>query len=194
MLTSIAITPINHVLHGESWACKRLQPWAGKTVRIQIFPFVDFTFTIQADGMLSAAPDSTIADTSLSLTPSLLPYFLTKEEAVLRNIKISGDDTIANELIDVGKHLHWDIEQDLSNIVGDIPAHRVIQVSESIINWHVNSINDLSQALVEYWTEEQPILAKTFNVNNFVCEVGKLQNAAEQLEQRIQNLSKKTRL
>ncbi|MDP1557833.1 MAG: ubiquinone biosynthesis protein [Nitrosomonas sp.] len=191
MFTFIAVTPINHVLHGESWACKRLQNCAGKTVRIQIFPFVDFTFSIQTDGMISAASDNATVDTSLSLSPDLLPYFLTKDEAVLRKIKISGDDVIARELIDIGKNLHWDVEQDLSKIMGDIPAHRVIQASEKIVNWHWDSFNNLSQALIEYWTEEQPILAKTLYINNFVNEVGKLQSAAEQLEQRIQKLSNK---
>ncbi len=188
MLTSIAVAPINHVIHGESWASKRLQSYAGKIVRIHVFPLIDFTFTIQVDGQISTIPDGTATDASLSLPASMLPFLLTKNEDIYNDIKTSGDDAIAKELIDIGKHLRWDIAQDLSKVIGDIPANRVVQAGETLVDWHNKYINNLSEMLTEYCLEEQPILAKTLPISHFKKEVALLQKDTTNIEQRINNL------
>ncbi len=188
MLTSIAIAPINHVIHGESWASKRLQSYAGKIVRIHVFPLIDFTFTIQDDGQISTIPDGTATDVSLSLPASMLPFLLTKNEDIYNNIKTSGEDAIAKELIDIGKHLRWDVAQDLSKVIGDIPANRVVQAGKTMVDWHKQYINNISEMLAEYCLEEQPVLAKTLPITHFKKEVARLQKDTTHLEQRINNL------
>lgn len=188
MLTSIAIAPINHVIHGESWASKRLQSYAGKIVRIHVFPLVDFTFTILEDGQIATIPGGTTADTSLSLPASMLPFLLTKNKVIYDDIKISGDDAIAKELIDIGKHLRWDVAQDLSKVIGDIPANRVVQTGETLVDWHYKHINNLSEMLAEYCLEEQPVLAKSLPISHFINEVDHLKTDTESLEQRINKL------
>lgn len=189
MLTSIAIAPINHLIYGESWACKRLQNYAGKVVRIRVFPLIDFTFTIQEDGQISTIPTGTTVDASISLSASMLPFLLTKNDDVYSNIKTSGDDAIAKELIDIGKHLRWDAAQDLSKIIGDIPANRVVQASETLVDWHAKNIHNFSEAIAEYCLEEQPVLAKTLSIKHFIEDVDHLQKDTDTLEQRINNLT-----
>lgn len=189
MFTSIAAAPINHVLHRESWAHKRLQRCAGKIVRIRVFPLIDLTFAIQADGQVSNVPNSTTADASISLSLGMLPLLLAKDEDIYNTLKISGDNAIAKELIEIGKHLRWDITQDLSKIIGDMPAHRIAQAGEALVQWHNKSINNLSQTLAEYWVEEQPVLAKSLHINNFIKEVNTLHEDTNALEKRLYNLT-----
>lgn len=189
MLTSIAVAPINHVIHGESWACKRLQSYAGKIIRIHVFPLIDFTFTIQEDGQISTMPNGTTTDASISLSASMLPFLLAKNEAVYNNIKTSGNDAVAKDLIDIGKHLHWDVAQDLSKIIGDIPANRVIQAGNTLLEWHTKHIQNISETLAEYYLEEQPVLTKTLSINRFITEVEQLHKDTNTLEQRISNLA-----
>ena len=55
MLASLAIAPLNHLLHGESWARKRLQLCAGKTARFRLSPFIDLALTVTASGEVSTA-------------------------------------------------------------------------------------------------------------------------------------------
>lgn len=189
MFTSIAAAPINHVIHGESWACKRLQNYAGKIVRIRVLPLIDFTFTILEDGQISTMPSDTTADASISLSPAMLPLLLAKNDAVYNNIKTSGDEEITNELIDIGKNLRWDVAQDLSKIMGDIPAYRIAQAGESLVEWHTKSLNNFSETLAEYWQEEQPLLAKSLSMKNSTKEVDSLHNSTIALEERIKNLT-----
>lgn len=191
MLTSIAVTSINHVLHGESWARRRLQVYTGKTACIRLLPFPDFSFSIQADGEITTAPEVSRADTVITLTPALLLRIQENksDETVFNDIDIYGDAAFAKELFTIGRYLHWDLEQDLSGIIGDIFSHRIVHASENFIDWQAESIQNLSQALVEYWTEEQPMLASHTLVNEFNREVGVLHHDTERLEQRIQKLT-----
>ncbi len=194
MLTSIAITPINHMLRGESWACRRLQSYSGKTICVQIPPLIEINLLVQASGELQNASQSEEIDTTLRLLPGILPGILAHDENAYAHIKISGDTNFANELLNISKNINLNIEQDLSKIIGDIPAHRIAKAGKHVVQWHADSINNLSQALVEYWMEEQPMLAKSTYINEFVDEVKVIQNDTDLLHQRIQSLTQKAAL
>ncbi|MCX7184651.1 MAG: ubiquinone biosynthesis protein [Nitrosospira sp.] len=194
MLASVAIAPLNHLLRGESWARKRLQPCAGKTARFCIPPFVDFALIVQPNGEVATAVDAAATDATLTFVPGLLPRLLAHDADAYRNIHISGDNAFAEELLHIGKNLHWDAEQDLSLIMGDILAHRVVQAGDNLLQWHTDTLRNLSQTLAEYWTEEQPLLAKPAYVRKFIDDVSTLRNDAEQLENRVEKLSHKAPL
>lgn len=188
--TAIAISPLNHLLRGASWARKRLTPLAGKTVCFRIPPFPDLAVTIQTSGEVLAAESNASTDVTLTATPGLLPRLLARDEDAYREIEISGDRMLAAEILDIAKNLRWEVEQDLSQVMGDILAHRVVQTGNSVVQWHTETARNLSQALMEYWTEEQPLLAKPTQVREFIGAVSALQNDIAQLEKRIKALKK----
>lgn len=190
MLASVSLAPFNHFLPSKSWAGKRLQPYVGKTVRLCISSFFNIVLTVQTSGELSAAMSSATVDTTITLTPGLLPRLLAHDEEAYRKISISGDSVFAEELLCISKNLHWDVEQDLSRIMGDILAHRVVRISKDLKQWHNKTIRNLSETLVEYWMEEQPLLAKSVRVHEFICEVGALKDDVEQLEKRVEKINK----
>ncbi|KIO49864.1 SCP2 domain-containing protein [Nitrosospira sp. NpAV] len=189
MLASAAIAPLNHLLRGESWARKRLQPCAGKTARFRLPPFFNLALTVQASGEVSTASSGALDDAVFTLAPRLLPRLLAHEEDAYREIRISGDSAFAEEILHIGKNLHWDVEQDLSGVVGDIVAHRVVQAGDRLMHWHTETIRNLSQTLVEYLTEEQPLLAKPIDMHEFIREINALQDEAAQLEERVKALT-----
>jgi len=188
MLASVAIAPLNHLLRGESWARKRLQRYPGKTARFRLPPFPDFAVTVQASGELSSAPQGTADDAVLRLAPGLLPRLLARDERAYQEIHVSGDSEFAEEIIGIGKNLHWNAEQDLSALFGDVVAHRVAQSGKSLMHWHTETIRNLLQALMEYWTEERLLLARPANMRSFAREVKALQDRTTHLEQRLSTL------
>ena len=111
MLASAAIAPLNHMLRGESWARKRLQPSAGKTARFRVPPFFDLAVVIQPTGEVAAA--STVAgnDAILTIMPALLPRLLVCDETAYREVRISGDSAFGQEILEIGQNLRWDVEQ-----------------------------------------------------------------------------------
>ena len=48
------------------------------------------------------------------------------EEAAFREVEMQGDAELAQEISFLARHLTWDVEEDLSRVVGDIAAHRVV--------------------------------------------------------------------
>jgi len=191
MLSSAALAPFNHILLSESWARKRLQPHTGKTVQLCITPFLSIALTVQKNGELSAAAIGASIDTTATFTLGLLPRLFTHDEDAYSEISMSGDDAFAEELIYIGKNLHWDVEQDLSMIMGDIFAHRIVQTSKNIKYWHNETVQNLSEAMKEYWLEEQPLLANSSHTKEFIDDVNVLSKKVEQLEIRIEKINKK---
>lgn len=196
MLTSIAIAPINHVLRSEGWPCGRLQFFAGQTACIQIPPFVNFKILIDAKGETQQIDNSSCANTTLTLSPFILPKILARETAAFELIKISGNQSFAEELINIGKQINLNmiIKHDLSKVIGDIPAHRIANTGEHLMQWQTKNFGRISQALAEYWTEENIVLTKRATSNQFIREVTNLQHTIEKLEQRLDRLTQQNTL
>ena len=192
MLASLAIAPLNHLLHGESWARRRLQSCCGKTARFRLSPFIDLALTVKASGEVSTAASNARDDVILTVDPVLLPRLLARDEDAFRNIRISGDSAFADELLHIGKHLRWDLEEDLSGILGDILAHRVALAGQSLARWHAETIRNVLQMSTEYLTEERPLLAKPVYMHEFVHEVRALHEAALNLEKRVSALMERS--
>lgn len=195
MLTSVVTTSINHVLRGESWACKRLQSFTGKTVCIRIPPLLNFSLLIDAEGEVQQAINSDIgADTTLTLSPLILPRILAQESSAFEQITIIGDQSFAEELIAIGKQINLRaiFEHDLSTAIGDIPAHRITQAGANLMHWQVENVHRIAQALAEYWTEENRLLTKPATADQFSEEVKNLQHDTEQLEQRLNRLTQQS--
>lgn len=189
MLPSIAIAAFNHVLRGESWARKRLQSYAGKSTHLSIFPLIELSVIVQTNGELALIyPDQASTDASIVITPSTLPRLISRDESAFDEISIKGDTLVAKELIFVIKHLHWDIEQDVSTILGDILAYRMIKVGKNLIQWQSENTLNLSQALIEYLTQEKSALASHTHIASFTTEVSSLQEQVTYLEKRITRL------
>jgi len=191
MLSSVALAPFNHILLSENWAKRRLQSHTGKTIKICVSPFLCTALTIQESGELLAVANNSSIDTTATFTLGLLPRLLTHDEGAYSEISISGDDEFAEELIYISRNLHWDVEQELSKITGDIFAHRIVQTGQDIKCWHSENTENLSAALAEYWLEEQPLLAKSSHVKEFISDVNELSNDMEQLETRVEKISMK---
>jgi len=192
MLTSVVTTSINHVLRSERWACERLQTFTGKTIGIRVPPLVNFSVLIDAAGEMQQASNAIGTDATLTFSPLIVSKLLTRETSAFDSIAITGDQSLADELIAIGKQIDLRIifEQDLSKTIGDIPAHRVAQASEHLMRWPVENVDRLSQALAEYWTEESGFLTKPAAIEHFAQEVQNLQSDTEQLEQRLNRLTR----
>jgi len=193
MIGSHGILPVNHVLRTESWACKWLQSYEGKTLCIHIPPLIHTKWVVLANGELGQCNDTQVADTTLSFLPTIIPGLLAHDESAYDNITISGDAMFAEDLITIAKSLKLNIEQQLGKYIGDIPAHRLAKAGESLFHWHLNLTKNLSDTIGEYWTEEQPLIVKNNSMLYFAQQIDTLQKEINQLETRIERLMQKSK-
>jgi len=189
MLSGPAAVALNHLLGDADWARAQLVPFAGNTVRFEAPPLAA-AFTIEADGRLAAASVTSEPAAVVRLSgPALVRLLWLRDEAASREVEISGDAALASALSSVLGAMRWDVEEDLSRVVGDVAAHRLTAIGSALFAWQARTATNLAQSLVEYWTEERALLAASASVREFVDGVDALRNDAERLEKRIERLS-----
>ncbi|HUW27938.1 MAG TPA: SCP2 sterol-binding domain-containing protein [Sulfuriferula sp.] len=185
LAASAGLPLLNHLLHGAPWARERLQAWAGKTVSIELFP-LHFTLAVTAAGTFAAAEASTAPDAHIQLTPLQAARLAMKDPAAFRNVAIDGDAQFAAALGSIFRELDWDVEADLARMVGDVVAHRIVRGARSLHEWQRHAADSTQHTLVEYATEERPLLAKRRHVASFIAEVDAVRDDVARLEKRLQ--------
>jgi ubiquinone biosynthesis protein UbiJ len=191
MFSAYAILPINYVLRHESWVSKWLLSYEGKSVRICMPPLVDLKMVVLANGEFGQGNADLEADTTLSFSPSVLAGLIAQDDSAYDAIHIAGDSLFAEDLITICKSLKLNIEQELGKFIGDIPAHRVTEAGESLFQWHIHLVKNISEAFGEYWSEEQPMVVKPNELGNFSRQTEEIKNDLEMLEIRINRLIQK---
>jgi ubiquinone biosynthesis protein UbiJ len=118
---------LNHILSQEKEATSRLARQRGRIVHMQWRSFSAELIATPA-GLLDRAPNDVTPDLLLVLTeesPFSLAY------AALRGdkptVRIEGDVQLAAEVSWLVDHVRWDLEEDLSRLLGDVPAHALGQ-------------------------------------------------------------------
>lgn len=114
---------INHVLMQEPEAQARLVRQANRVVEARWRSFNMKLVTTPA-GLVDLAHTAAPPDLTLTLTQES-PWQLA--QAALRGdkppVSIAGDVQLAAEVNWLVEHVRWDLEEDLSRLVGDAPAH-----------------------------------------------------------------------
>lgn len=177
--------PINHVLRANSWARERLLPHAGRVVRVENPPFA-ILMVVTADGAIADAAADAVPDVTIYLTPGLMLRFMARDASVWNDVRVEGDAEFAATLNHLARNLRWDIEEDLSKVVGDIAAHRLAESGRKLSAWGQQSADNLARSFAEYWTEERPLIASRADVEQFVRDVDALRDDLARLEKRIE--------
>ena len=123
---------LNHVLMQEKEATSRLVRQKGRVVLVQWRVF-SLRLLVTPAGLLDLAAADAAADLSLSVTDES-PLVITR--ALLQGdkpaVRIVGDVQLAAEVNWLVDHVRWDMEEDLSRVIGDAPAHAVGQVAQGL--------------------------------------------------------------
>ena len=123
---------LNHVLMQEKEAQDRLARRKGNVIHVRWGVFA-LDLLVTPAGLFDRA--------SPSAKPDLLVAVATESAMVIAQsvmagkpppVKIEGDVQLAAELGWLAENLRWDVEEDLSRVVGDIPAHAIADAGRKI--------------------------------------------------------------
>jgi ubiquinone biosynthesis protein UbiJ len=174
---------LNHLLVQQSWAMVRLRQHAGRTFQLRL-PLAPATLVIQADG--SVAPAEAEAPPDATLTPNPLAWLAAANPT--KRFIAAGDAALAQELADIFGRLRWDVEEDLSRVVGDIAAHRIVSTGDKVLAWHRNAAETIAKSRAEHWQEESPMLAPPAETRALADDITAVHARVDRLEQRIRQL------
>jgi len=183
---------LNHLLEAETWARDRLALFAGEALELRAPPLPALSFIIGADGRLlpcgpGGAPQNG-PPLVITLGPGALAAALQGEEQLLREVRISGNARLAGEIMFLARHLRWDFEEELAGAFGDVAAHRLAGVARSLAAWHADAVQRIGESLVEYATEEKPLLVARAEIEELALAQASLRDGLERLQKRIDRL------
>lgn len=123
---------LNHILSQEKEATNRLARQKGRVVHMQ-WRFLAMELVATPAGLLDRAPNGAKPDLVLAVTEES-PLALA--QAALRGdkpaVRIEGDVQLAAEVNWLVDHVRWDMEEDLSKVIGDAPAHALGQAARGM--------------------------------------------------------------
>ena len=180
---------LNHVLASAPLAKERLARFAGKTAAFHVGP-LDFAWTVQTTGEVTAAVTNATRDLDVTLSPFLVPRIAAGDTQAMREVRMEGDAEFAHEISFLASNLTWDVEEDLSKVTGDIAAHRIVGGAKTGVAWAKDSAHRLAAGAAEYWTEESPLIASRVKVDEFIRGVSEFRDDVERLEKRIELLER----
>ena len=122
---------LNHVLMQEPAATERLRRQTGKPLRVQ-WGDIHLTLAPTPAGLLERCAPGTRPDLTVTLTQtspvSLAQSVLAGEKP---GVDIQGDVLLAAEVAWLVDNVRWDVEEDLSRVVGDATAHTIARFARS---------------------------------------------------------------
>lgn len=187
MIEYAFITVFNRLLKRAPWARQRLQPHAGLLAKLDAQP-ISVMFEVTAEGMLQSSA-KTNPDVVLTLPLAELGQFAAGQvDAAMRSVHIQGNAEFADALGFVFRNLRWDAEEELAQIVGDVAAHRLANTGRAIVAAQRRMVESVAGNLVEYLTEERPMLVPRALNEQFADALRALRDAVARTEKRIDRL------
>lgn len=171
----------------NDWTAPLLQAYANQTLCFD-FKVAQVNLTILPNGELAVAADSATADATIHLPPSLVMRLMRKDPLASSLIKIEGDVPLGIEVGKILSAVRWDVEGDLSKVVGDMAAYQVVELGQEKFKQLQANAKNLGEMLVEYWQEEQPLIAKKTSIESFNQSVDQLREDTDRLQSRVDKL------
>jgi ubiquinone biosynthesis protein UbiJ len=176
---------LNHLLRQQRSARELLRSQAGRTACIRAGPLA-LKFEIANDGSVLASEAD--PDVTLDVDARALAVGMPKPSALLRDAQVHGDAGLAQALSRVADQLRPDFEEDLSRLVGDAAAVRIVAGLKAVQSGAADTGARAMRQLADYLAGERAWLASRGPFERFIAEVNELAQAAERLSERADRL------
>lgn len=123
----------NHVLMQESEAQTRLARHAGRVVEARWRMF-EMRLKITPAGLVDLADQGAPSDLTLSFAEGS-PWQVVQAMLGMERppVHITGDVQLAADINWVVEHVRWDVEEDLSRLIGDAPGHVMAESGRRLV-------------------------------------------------------------
>lgn len=187
---------VNAVLRLDPEGSAALGRFAGKVIAIELVGSPLTLYCLPGPGSLMLLSQySGSPDTTLSGRPLALFKLVTGDSRRVLfegEVKISGDVELGQQFKQVLDRLHIDWEEALSQLTGDIVAHKAGHFLREIGSWWANSRERLSANGAEYLQQEMWVLPTRAEVEQFYQAVETLRDDVARLKARLEQFEPNT--
>ena len=147
------------------------------------------------DGGAGAAagtdPDAVIAGPPLALLELFARRAESSAPRASERVHVSGDAEIAARYRELLELARPDWEEELSRLIGDLPARRVSLAARAALSWVRGFAGSARANVAEYLQEESRALVSKPEVEEFLAQVDALRETADRVEARIARLERR---
>jgi ubiquinone biosynthesis protein UbiJ len=138
---------------------------------------------LPADAVISGSP------------PALLQMFkATAPSAQTRSsVQIRGDAEIANLYRELFAAARPDLEEELSRVIGDLPARHLSQLALSVRTWARRARRTAGENIAEYLQEEGRDLVTKTEMDEFLRGVDGVRDGVDRIEARLKGLEQRVK-
>jgi len=195
--SGLLLRGLNALLRREPWARDRLAAQAGKTLRLSAGDPWTLQCAIAADGSLQTCDPAIVPDVVLSIPPErrrdLPAAWRTGGLAGVTGLaRIQGDAGLAHLVSDLARSLRWDVEDDLSRLVGDAAAVRLTQGARAVAASLRQTAARAQDNLGEYLREESGLGVQQADLHAWQQDCQRLESRLARLDARLQHLEGRT--
>ena len=182
---------VNKVLSLDEETLDALSTLEGDVVEIDVLNTEIRLFILpSARGITLALKYEDKADVSIKGTPAALFGMVTAEKVGAGDVEIIGNVGMAHKLQSILKKIDIDWEEYLSQIVGDIAAHKVGNLVREMSQLAKASARTIGLDISEYLRYEKEALLDQSELDEFNHAVDKVRNDVERLQKRVERLGK----
>lgn len=181
---------VNRVLSDYPIARERLARHAHSRVDVRLGP-LEAAIRITPQGAVEPVGESAEpANVVFTVPLSALPGLLRKDANAYREIAFEGDSELAHALSTVARGVEWDIEEDLSRLLGggkfgDIVSHGLVGNAKSLKAWGDEAGQRFSENVAEYLIHERDAFITKDDLEKFARDNETLRDDVARLEARV---------
>ena len=144
---------------------------------------------VSPQALVSAPPEATVTGGPLSL----LALSGSDPEAVIQrgDVRIEGDAELAQKFRELALLLRPDLEEELSLVLGDVPAHQVGRLARALVGWTQRAATTTVHNVAEYLGHERRDLVPRSEADSFLRGVDSLREDVDRLAARIDLLNRR---
>jgi len=193
MLTATLENLLNRGLPRSPRARTLCAALAGRSVAIVVPNFVRLRVTSTGQTLAVTREDAP-ADASISggLVSLLALLGESAQDVVQRGaVNITGDSDLAQSFRELLQLLRPDPEEELSLLIGDVPAHQLVRLARLGGSLGVRAADTTVRNLAEYWAHERGDLVSRNEGEQFLRGVDALREGVDRLQARLDLLAQR---
>ena len=193
MLTTTLENLLNRGLPRSPRARQLCAALAGRSVAIVLPELV--RLRVSSTGQtLAVTRDDAAADATIAGGPlSLLALTGDSAQAVIQrgDVSITGDSELAQSFRELAQLLRPDPEEELSLLIGDVPAHQLGRLARLAASLGVRAADTTLRNLAEYFAHERGDLVSRNEGEQFLRGVDALREGVDRLQARLDLLARR---
>jgi len=149
-------------------------------------------FTFDAQQLTLATESEAEPDVLISASLiSLVRMLASPDAAAIRSgqVRLRGDAIIAQRFEKLLAYARPDVEEELSQILGDVAAHQLAQMARSVRDWAQQARATTGDNVREYLQEESRAVPTRYEAEKFAAQVGVLRDDVARAAARLQRLT-----